>query len=129
MPRPWASMRRGRRAVSLRPEFEEQRHTLARGMRKIKGFLARAAERHRYTIMQNFLDNTGVTRVACRYVSANDPTSQPRRLHRRVLPTRRDPLGPGEAPPDRPHHPQLRPGGHTGPRCPPPPRPQYHPRL
>jgi hypothetical protein len=33
-----------------KPEFEDQRHTMARGMKKTKEFLSATLERHRYTI-------------------------------------------------------------------------------
>jgi hypothetical protein len=44
-------------------------------MWNIKGFLVLTLERHRYTTMQNSLDNTEVTWIACRHVPANHQTA------------------------------------------------------
>lgn len=96
--------------IAPRPEFEDQRHTRARRMKKTKGFLSLPLVRHRYTITQNLLDNTRATWASCRHVPPNHSAAQQGWLGRGLLPARGDALGSGAAAADRAHHPQRRSG-------------------
>src|SRR5215471_16606524 len=94
----------------VQPEFEDQRHTRARRMKKTKGFLSLPLVRHRYTITQNLLDNTRATWASCRHVPPNHSAAQQGWLGRGLLPARGAALGSGAAAADRAHHPQRRSG-------------------